>query len=87
VYMPRWVTARVGDRTVRAHTYTAAHNHVQYAGRLSEDETLRLILQGHGRSGPNTEYLRNTVEHLDELGISDKPLRRLQARVARGETA
>jgi len=77
VYMPRWVTARIGDTTIRAHTYTAAHNHVQYAGRLSEDEALRLILQGHGRSGPNTEYLSNTVSHLDALGISDQPLRRL----------
>lgn len=77
VYMPRWVTARVDGRIVRAHTYTAAHNHLQYAGRLSDDEALRLILQGHGRGGPNTEYLRNTVHHLDELGISDKPLRRL----------
>jgi cation transport protein ChaC len=77
VYMPRWVTARIGDKAVRAHTYTAARNHVQYAGRLSEDEALHLILQGHGRSGPNTEYLSNTVSHLDALGITDQPLRRL----------
>lgn len=82
VYMPRWVTARIGDGIVRAHTYTAAHNHIQYAGRLSEDEALRLILQGHGRSGPNTEYLSNTVSHLDALGINDQPLRRLHRRAA-----
>lgn len=83
VYMPRWVTARIGSKTVRAHTYTAAHNHVQYAGRLSEDKALQLILQGHGRSGPNTEYLSKTVSHLDELGIADRPLRRLHKRAAR----
>jgi glutathione-specific gamma-glutamylcyclotransferase len=83
VYIPRWVTARIGDTIVRAHTYTAAHNHVQYAGRLSEDEALRLILQGNGRSGPNTEYLANTVSHLDELGIADSPLRRLHDRASR----
>lgn len=82
VYMPRWVNARIDGQSVRAHTYTAAHNHIQYAGRLSEDEALRLILQGHGRSGPNTEYLDNTVLQLEKLGISDKPLRRLRARAA-----
>jgi cation transport protein ChaC len=87
VYMPRWVTMRVGGATVRAHTYTAAHNHVQYAGRLPEDETLRLILQGTGRSGPNTDYLRNTIDHLDALGISDKPLRRLLNRVEAHEAS
>ena len=78
VYMPRWVTARIGAGAVRALTYTAAHNHIQYAGHLSEADTLRFILQGHGLSGPNTEYLNNTVDHLLELGISDKPLLRLR---------
>ncbi|MBO6782710.1 MAG: gamma-glutamylcyclotransferase [Alphaproteobacteria bacterium] len=82
VYIPRWVSARIGDRTVRAHTYTAAHNHVQYAGKLSEKETLELIRQGHGRGGPNTEYLMNTVTHLEEMGIVDKPLGRLRDLVA-----
>jgi cation transport protein ChaC len=77
VYVPRWVTARVGTRIVRAHTYTAAHNHVQYAGKLADETALRHILQGHGRGGPNTEYLQNTVGHLEELGIIDQPLRRL----------
>lgn len=74
VYMPRWVTARIGDRRVRAHTYTAAHNHVQYAGRLSDREALQLIRQGAGRGGRNTDYLRNTVRHLQEIGIHDGPL-------------
>ncbi len=77
VYMPRWVSARLGDRRVRAHTYTATHNHVQYAGRLSDAEALRYIRQGAGRGGANTDYLRNTVRHLDELGIRDAPLHRL----------
>ncbi len=83
VYIPRWVHARIGDRKVRAHTYTAAHNHIQYAGKLSENQTLKLIRQGHGRGGANTEYLVNTVAHLDDLGIVDKPLRQLRDRIAR----
>ncbi|MEH6754996.1 MAG: gamma-glutamylcyclotransferase [Alphaproteobacteria bacterium] len=81
VYIPRWVTARIGTRVVRAHTYTAAHNHVQYAGKLPDEKALQHILQGHGRGGANTEYLRNTVGHLDELGIVDRPLSRLHRMV------
>ena len=77
VYIPRWVTARIGPRIVRAHTYTAAHNHVQYAGKLSDETALRHILQGHGRGGTNIEYLKNTVARLGALGIVDGPLERL----------
>ncbi len=84
VYMPRWVTARIDGKRVRAHTYTAAHNHVQYAGRLSDDEAMRLILQGTGRGGHNTDYLRNTVRHLEEFGIRDRPLERLVRQLDNG---
>lgn len=77
VYMPRWVTADIGGRRVRAHTYTAAHNHSQYAGKLPLETAARYIRAGVGRSGPNVEYLAQTVSHLDELGIADGPLHRL----------
>ncbi len=84
VYTPRWVTVRIGGQTVRAHTYTAAHNHVQYAGKLSADQAARYIRNSNGRSGNNVEYLRNTVAHLEDLGIDTTPFRRLQRLVATG---
>ena len=37
VYIPRWVTGKIGKQVIRAHTYTATHNHVQYAGKLSDE--------------------------------------------------
>ena len=84
VYTPRWVTVRIGGQTVRAHTYTAAHNHVQYAGKLLPDQAARYIRNSNGRSGNNVEYLRNTVAHLEDLGIDTTPFRRLQRLVATG---
>ena len=78
VYMPRWVTVRIGDRTVRAHTYTAAHNHEQYAGKLSPEQAAGYIKNSNGRSGNNIEYLRNTVVHLEELGIDAVPFQLMQ---------
>jgi cation transport protein ChaC len=83
VYMPRWVPARLDDgRRVLAHTYTAAHNHTQYAGKLDLEAAARLIRHGVGRSGANPEYLFSAVEHLDELGLADGPLHRLGAMLA-----
>ena len=84
VYTPRWVTVRIGGRTVRAHTYTAARNHVQYAGKLAPEQAARCIRGNNGRSGDNSEYLRNAVTHLEALGIDAAPLRRLEALVAAG---
>ena len=77
VYMPRWVTVRIGDRAVRAHTYTAAHNHEQYAGKLAAEEAARCIKGNNGRSGNNADYLRSAVTHLEELGLDALPFRRL----------
>jgi cation transport protein ChaC len=83
VYTPRWVTVRLGDRMVRAHTYTAAHNHVQYAGKLTPERAAECIRNNSGRSGDNVDYLLNAVIHLDALGIADGPLHRLKDLVTR----
>ncbi|MGE0256217.1 MAG: gamma-glutamylcyclotransferase [Alphaproteobacteria bacterium] len=83
VYLPRWVPARLADgRRVRAHTYTAAHDHEQYAGKLTAEEAARIIRGGIGRSGHNVDYLRSTVAHLAELGIADRALVRIAGLLA-----
>ena len=84
VYMPRWVTVRIGGRKVRAHTYTAAHNHEQYAGKLTLDTAARFIRNSAGRSGINVDYLLDAVDHLDELGIADGPVHKLKRLVTAG---
>ena len=84
VYLPRWVSTRLADgRLVRAHTYTAAHDHEQYAGKLAPAEAARVIRGGIGRSGHNVDYLKATVDHLAELGIADRALLRI-ARLVEG---
>jgi len=78
VYADRRLPVRLasGER-VHAHTYVADRDHERYTGKISLEETARLILQGHGQRGSNVAYLENTVLHLDELGISDGPLHML----------
>jgi cation transport protein ChaC len=40
-----------------------------YAGRLSAQHIAEVIARSRGQSGSNVDYLRDTVRHLDELGI------------------
>src|ERR1700741_3301702 len=47
---------------VSALVYVVDRGHVQYAGRLSLAEQLRHVLQGHGRSGNNRDYVLSTVK-------------------------
>jgi cation transport protein ChaC len=75
VYREAWRTITLADGSrVRALTYLVNENHPQYAGRLQLTEQVRLIGRSSGESGRNTEYVRNTAQHLLALGIRDKSL-------------
>jgi cation transport protein ChaC len=62
---------------VSALTYVVDRGHVQYAGRLSFTEQLRLVKQGHGRSGANRDYVLSTVKAIEAEGFRDEQLHRL----------
>ena len=81
IYDMREVRVRSAAGEVRAHAFTVRRSHPGYAGRLSVDETARLILQGLGGRGPCREYLENTVRQLECLGHLDGPLHKLEQRV------
>lgn len=83
VYVPTWLKTEIPGRTVSAYGFVVRRDHVQYAGKLPTEKAVELILQGHGSGGPCLDYMRNTVRHLDELGISDGQLHRVLAEVER----
>ncbi len=56
---------------------------IQYAGKQRLKDAAALIAQGNGVGGSNRDYLESTVNHLDELGITDGPLHQLHALVGR----
>jgi cation transport protein ChaC len=66
---------------VAARTFVVDRRHRNYAGRLSLEETARLILQASGDRGLCRHYLENTVAELRKLGQVDGPLHRLEERV------
>jgi cation transport protein ChaC len=65
------------QQRVSAMTYVADRSHVQYAGRLPLDEQLRIVGQGHGRSGNNRDYVLATVKAIEAEGFRDEQLHRL----------
>lgn len=78
VYIPRMLKVRLPDGTdLRALSFVADRHHPQYAGKLPEEVVVRIIRDAVGAFGPNIDYLRNTVQHLDEMGIGDCALHRI----------
>jgi glutathione-specific gamma-glutamylcyclotransferase len=64
-------------RRVSALTYVVDRGHVQYAGRLALKEQLRIVQQGHGRSGTNRDYVLSTVRAIEAQGFRDGQLHQL----------
>jgi cation transport protein ChaC len=71
-----WLLDEARQR-VSALTYVVDRGHVQYAGRLSLAEQLRHVLQGHGRSGNNRDYVLSTVKAIEAQGFRDDQLHQL----------
>src|ERR1044071_1613628 len=64
---------------VSALTFVVDRGHIQYAGRLSLAEQLRHVLQGHGRSGHNTDYVLPPVKSIEAQGFRAPQLHQLAA--------
>src|SRR3954449_6587268 len=71
-----WLENEARQR-VSALVYVVDRGHVQYAGRLSLAEQLRHVLQGHGQSGVNRDYVLATVKAIEAAGFRDAPLHQL----------
>jgi len=80
-YRLREVSVETAEGTVRARAFVVDRKMPHYAGRLSLDETVRLIFQGIGGRGSCRQYLENTVCELKKLGLIDGPMHRLEERV------
>src|SRR3974390_1936164 len=71
-----WLENENRDR-VSALAYVVDRGQVKYAGRLSLAEQLRLVRQGHGRSGNNRDYVLSTVKSIEAQGFRDPQLHQL----------
>jgi glutathione-specific gamma-glutamylcyclotransferase len=78
---PIWLKSRP-ERRVQALCYMVDRGHVQYAGRLSLEQQLHHVRQGHGHSGANRDYVIATVGALEQLGYRETDLHLLAERLA-----
>ena len=79
---PRWMTVEVAGRRRPAIAFSIDRAASNYVGDLSLEETAEILSKAVGHWGAGAEYLLNTVQHLESLGIHDRYLWQLQALVA-----
>jgi len=86
VYREAWrAVTLAGGAPVSALAFLVDERHPQYAGRLPLAEQVRIIAAGEGESGRNSDYVRNTAQHLAALGIRDRMLGTLVAALEAAE--
>jgi cation transport protein ChaC len=81
VYDMRPVRIATPHGQLAAYAFTVRRDNQDYAGRLTSDEAARIIAAAVGGRGTGREYLANTVRHLEELGIAEGPLHKIEERV------
>lgn len=64
-------------RRVRALAFVADTSHRQFVRELDLHGRARLVAQGVGQRGRCVDYIRNTLEHMLELGVNDPHLARI----------
>ncbi len=79
---PTWLRAQTPQGEVRAIAFVTARDDEGYCGGLCEAEIADRLASSVGMWGSMAEYLRNTTLHLEEMGIRDAYLWRMQALVA-----
>ena len=79
-HMTKLQIVTAGGR-VSGYAFTVRRDSGDYAGRLPHDAVARIVATSRGDRGTGRDYLANTVQHLDELGIPDGALHRIASLV------
>jgi len=81
-FPPRWVNVEAEEGDLRAITFCIDRRSPRYVTGLSEEQIADVLARATGSRGSMAEYLYSTVRHLEDLGIHDHHLWRLQEMVA-----
>jgi cation transport protein ChaC len=79
----RWIEVVTKDGPQRALTFAMNRRSGRYVAGLADEELAEVLATAYGFRGTMAEYLFSTVCKLEELGIHDRNLWRLQELVAR----
>lgn len=78
----RWIDTATEKGPVRALTFAMNRKSARYIAGLSDEQMVEMLATACGFRGSMAEYLFQTVAKLEELGIHDRRLWRLQELVA-----
>ncbi|MDA0221177.1 MAG: gamma-glutamylcyclotransferase [Proteobacteria bacterium] len=81
-YTVRWVTPRTVHGPVRALAFWIGPKGARVARKLPLEHVAHVLARACGHGGSGAAYLYNTVAHLEQAGIRDRNLWRLQELVA-----
>ena len=80
--MARWIPVHTAEGRERALVFWAGPSGERVTEKLPLEEVAWILARACGSVGSCAEYLYNTVAHLEEFGIRDRNLWRLQELVA-----
>lgn len=78
----KWANVRTNGGPIRALVVVTDKSHPAYLPDLTEDVIVDALATAAGERGSMAEYLRSTVEHLEDRGIHDRYLWKMQKLVA-----
>jgi cation transport protein ChaC len=81
--VPRWITVVSEGVPLRAIAFVMNRESQSYVGKLAPEQIAEILARACGHWGSGAEYLFNTVCRLEECGIHDRYLWRLQQLVAK----
>ncbi|MEP7173026.1 MAG: gamma-glutamylcyclotransferase [Aestuariivirga sp.] len=80
--VPRWISVKTEKGTVRALAFVATPNGDAYAGKLPLEKVAHVLARAAGHWGSSAQYLFRTATMLEEHGIRDRNVWRIQSLVA-----
>lgn len=80
--VPRWITVVSEGQSLRAIAFVMNRESPSYTGKLAPEQIAEILSRACGHWGSGAEYLFHTVCRLEERGIHDRYLWRLQHLVA-----
>ena len=81
-FPPRWLTVTTPEGVVRAFSFTHPGKDIGYAGHLADDVVADALARAVGMLGSMAQYVYLTAKHLEQLGLCDERMWRMQEMVA-----
>jgi glutathione-specific gamma-glutamylcyclotransferase len=81
-FPPRWIKVSTSEGVLKALTFAIDRNSGRYVTGLHDEAVADVLASACGFWGSMADYLLTTVRHLEELGVHDRHLWKLQELVA-----